>query len=174
MKLGTKKCWNKTRLAHIKGPSQFLIVTLILHRMNHEWKDICLMKSIQYFSSIRMCVIIFQSLTCKTWNIYLLFSLTRETDTKKSWAILQNFNSWMINFSVTIQKEAFWCLAIRQNWRFGQFYHSKMKFLQNCWLHLCQLLAVGSWIKWFISSWEKNNCCYKLRKLTFFTQNGQV
>ena len=29
-------------------------------------------------------------------------------------------------------------------------------------LHLCQLLAVGSWITWFISSWDKNNCCYKL------------
>ena len=31
----------------------------------------------------------------------------------------------------------------------------------------CRLLAVGLWIMWFISRWDKNNCCYKLSKLTF-------
>ena len=41
-------------------------------------------------------------------------------------------------------------------------------------LHLCCFLAVGSWIAWFISSWDKNYCCYKPSKLTFFGQNGQV
>jgi hypothetical protein len=28
-------------------------------------------------------------------------------------------------------------------------------------LDLCQLLAVGSWITLFISSWDKNDCCWK-------------
>ena len=30
-----------------------------------------------------------------------------------------------------------------------------------CALHMCQLLAVGSWITWFISNWDKNDCCWK-------------
>ena len=34
-------------------------------------------------------------------------------------------------------------------------------------LHLYLFLAVGSWIMWFISSWDKNNFC-KLSKLISF------
>ena len=26
--------------------------------------------------------------------------------------------------------------------------------------------SLGSWITWFISSWEKNNCCVKMSKFT--------
>ena len=34
-------------------------------------------------------------------------------------------------------------------------------------LHLCKFLVVGSWITWFISIWDKNNCCYKLSNQLF-------
>ena len=38
-----------------------------------------------------------------------------------SFSILQNFNFWMIKFTV-ITKKTTWHLAIWQNWCFGQFY----------------------------------------------------
>ena len=39
------------------------------------------------------------------------FSLTRETDTHKKGAILQNFNSWMIRFIVTHKRKKSWCFV---------------------------------------------------------------
>ena len=33
-------------------------------------------------------------------------------------------------------------------------------------LHVFQFTSVGSWIMWFISSWEENNCYVKLIKFT--------
>ena len=43
--------------------------------------------------------------------------------------------------------------------------NSQKKLVKRHVEDLCQLLDVGSWVTWFISSRDKNNCCYKLRKL---------
>ena len=39
---------------------------------------------------------------------------------QKSWAALQNFNSWATKLTVTYTKKTIWHLAIWQNWCFGQ------------------------------------------------------
>ena len=39
-------------------------------------------------------------------------------------------------------------------------------------LHVLYFSSVGCWITWFISSWERNNCCHKLNLFTKITQNG--
>ena len=47
-----------------------------------------------------------------------------------SFSILQNFNFWMIKFTV-IPKKTIWHLAIWQNWCFGLFYHSKICHIEK-------------------------------------------
>ena len=37
-------------------------------------------------------------------------------------------------------------------------------------LLLCQLLAIGSWITWFISSWDKNDWFYQLSNFVFYSK----
>ena len=46
-----------------------------------------------------------------------------------SFPILQNFNFWMIKFTV-IPKKTIWHMAIWQNWCFGEFYHSTIEVLK--------------------------------------------
>ena len=61
--------------------------------------------------------------------IPLNFSLTRETDTNKSWAVSQNFS---VNPTIDSHtKKSIWHLMICQNWWFGQFYPSRIEILQN-------------------------------------------
>ena len=84
----------------------------------------------------------------------LRFSLTRETDTKNSWAILQNFNSWMIKLTV-IKKEAIWNLAVWQNCSFGQFYHSITELF--CFKFLSSEKISENWEIFFTKSQPK--CC---------------
>ena len=59
------------------------------------------------------------------------FLSTEKLTHKKSWAILKNFNSWIIKFTV-IQKNPIWHMAIWQSWCYGQFKCSKIEVLQNC------------------------------------------
>ena len=63
----------------------------------------------------------------KISQFFQIFSHERNWP-KKSWAILQNFISWMITFKF-FKTEAIWHLLICQNWCFGQFYYSRIPCL---------------------------------------------
>ena len=62
----------------------------------------------------------------------LRFSLARETDTIEIWAILENFNSWMIKLAFIRTKIEIRHLVIWLDWSCGQFYYKSIETLQNC------------------------------------------
>ena len=69
-----------------------------------------------------------------------------------SFSILQNFNFWMIKYTV-ITKKTIWHLPIWQNWCFGQFYLQDWKV---------NIFLSFSGERWIWEDWG-NSFCRKIR-----------